>query len=262
MTLPKITNQQQAIIRLLYKHRFLDRTQIQALLKHKDKRRIIAWLKDLREKEYIEWIYNPHDFAAKTKPAIYHLNLNGIRFLRATGEYPAAELRKRYKESARQPNFIAQCLLIADCCITLEQRSVDGVIYTYTTESDYTDQENEHHFLNELKPDLCFIKQEHAKTINYLLEIFDTTTPRYMVKKRLKDYIEFLDSGDWEDATEDDEPPIALIACPTKADLIYAKRRTQKLFDELQVDRPLHIRFTTLEKLKLHGVAGVIWEEI
>lgn len=267
MTLPKITNQQQAIIQLLYKHRFLDRTQIQALLQHKDKRRIIAWLKDLRDKEYVTWIYDGTDFANKTKPAVYYLNLNGIRYLRTLNEYPPTELRKRYKESSRQQTFIDRCLILADCCVTLEAKSIGDVRYSYVIEADYVDADNERYFLgDELKPHLCFTRQEATEETTYLVELFDAATPRYMLKKRLKDYVEYLNSGDWQNQTKAGRPPIVLLACTTKAELIYAKRRARMLLEDIQdedtdLDERLHIRFATLEKLKTQGVTGMIWEE-
>lgn len=267
MNLPKITNQQQAILQLLYKHRFLDRTHIQAIMHHKDKPRIITWLKDLREKEYIEWIYDKDDFANKTKPAIYYLNLNGIRYLRTLNEYPPTELRKRYKEPTREQSFIDRCLILADCCVTLEAKSIGEVQYSYVVEADYTDPDNERYFLSdELKPHLCFTKQESAEKTTYLVEIFDATTPHYMLRKRIKDYVVYLNSGDWQDQTKDEQPPIALLACPTKADLIYAKRRTRMLLEDIQdEDTPkaerLHIRFATIEQLKQQGVTSIIWEE-
>jgi len=71
MKLPNITTKQEEILKLLYRYRFLNRIQIQALLNHKDKRRIIAWLSDLRSKGYVEWIYST-DFTEKSKPAIYY----------------------------------------------------------------------------------------------------------------------------------------------------------------------------------------------
>ncbi|MCA9344861.1 replication-relaxation family protein [Candidatus Saccharibacteria bacterium] len=71
-TIPKITHKQTEILDLIYTHRFLNRIQIQAFLKHKDKKTINLWLKDLRQKDYINWIYNKHHFAEKTKPAIYY----------------------------------------------------------------------------------------------------------------------------------------------------------------------------------------------
>ena len=62
----KITNKQEEILWLLYTYRFLNRIQIQALMGHKGKRRIAEWLKDLRDKEYVHWIYSDH-FLEKTK---------------------------------------------------------------------------------------------------------------------------------------------------------------------------------------------------
>lgn len=75
--LPKLTKRQQAILKLLYRFRFLNRIQIQAFLGHKDPKTINLWLRDLRAKGYVEWIYSTH-FAEKTKPAIYYLTLNGV----------------------------------------------------------------------------------------------------------------------------------------------------------------------------------------
>jgi len=220
----------------------------------------------LREKHVIEWIYDGHDFAAKTKPAIYCLGLNGIRFLRSLDEYPAEELRKRYKEATRQQSFIDRCLLLADCCVTLKAKSVGDLQYSYVLEADYADPDSKYHFLCELGPHLCFVKQDGDTTTNYLLEVFDATTPRYMVKKRLSDYIDFLDSGDWERETDDggDEPPIVLIACPTVAELAYCKRRTRKVLDDKDLldDERMRVRFATTEKVKMLGVTGMIWEEV
>ena len=268
MTLPPITNQQQAILRLIYKYRFLDRTQIQKLLGHNDKKRSIAWLKDLRDKQYVSWIYDGHNFAEKIKPAVYFLNLNGVRYLRTLKQFPAAELRKRYRESSRQPDFITRCRLLADCCLNLETQSklIDGLKYSTIIAADYADPASNYHFLSELSPPLCFVKQQTTPgeviVTNYLLEVFDATTPRYMVKKRLKDYVEYLADGDWERATGEAKSPNALLACPTTAELIYAKRRTRRLLEDSGDDNNIHIRFATVQQIRLHGITGKIWEEV
>src|SRR3990167_796735 len=104
--IPKITQKQKEIINLLYTHRFLTRIQIQALLKHKDKKTINLWLKDLRAKEYINWIYNKDHFAEKTKPAIYYLGINGLRHLQSIDFHSSQEIRKRYRENERSQTFI------------------------------------------------------------------------------------------------------------------------------------------------------------
>lgn len=48
--LPHISPKQKEILKLIYKFRFLDRIQIQILMKHKDYKRINVWLKDLAKK--------------------------------------------------------------------------------------------------------------------------------------------------------------------------------------------------------------------
>lgn len=231
---------------------------------HKNNRRIAQWLKDLRDKQYVEWIYDGDDFVNKTKPAIYYLGLNGIRYLRTTDEYPPAELRKRYKESSRKPDFVARSILIADGCLDLEAKTVGRTHYTFVTATDYADSDNEYYFLGDLKPDLCFVKQTPKTKASYLLEIFDPTTPRYIVKKRLQDYVIYLSDGEWQSEIGDDKPPIVLLACPTKIDLIYAKRRTRKLLEDIQEDEneDIHLRFATIEQIKLQGVTGIIWEDV
>jgi hypothetical protein len=256
--LPPLTPKQQAILKLLYTYRFLNRIQIQQLLRHKDKRRIISWLKDLRDKQYVDWHYNATDFIAKSKPAIYYLSLNGIRHLRSLNEYKNEELRKRYKEPNRTQDFIDRCLLIADCCIALQNKSSDELKYDSVLPADYVDPNNDYHFLNEIKPHLFFSKQQDGETTNYLLENFEQTLPRYQLRKRLKDYVDYL-ATDWD---ENKRRPVALLICPNVADLLYVKRRLKKLLEEDWPDEELHFRITTLNKVRASGVGSMIWEEV
>jgi hypothetical protein len=272
MKLPTITPKQQALIRLIYRYRFLERRQLQTLLGHKDKRRISAWLKELRERKIINWFYET-DGAEKSKPAIYFMYLGGIQLLRRLGNFPEKELRKRYKEASKQSDFINRCLLIADCCLHLEDRNngEDEVAYAYALDADYADPDKDFYFLIEsefIRPSLAFTKE--AETDNefrrqtYFLEVIDPTTPRYMVKKKLRDYVDYLDSEEWDQQESDEAMPIILIACPTIAELIYAKRHARKLLDdyELQDREGVQIRFATTEKIRRHGLTGLIWEEV
>jgi len=266
---PKLAKKQQAILQLLYRFRFLNRIQIQTLMGHKDPKTINLWLKDLREKQYVEWIYSTH-FAEKTKPAIYYLSLNSVRHLRtltrtikdkdnASGvspAYPPEELRKRYKEPTRTEVFIKRCLLIADCYIALQAKSDDRLHYNCVLLADYADPDSEYYFLNELKPHLFFSKQRGDETTNYLMENFEQTLPRYQLSKRLKDYVDYL-TYEWD---EDDGPPlIALLVCASVADLIYVKRRVRSLSEDKE---DLQIRVTTLGKLKDSGITSMIWEDV
>jgi hypothetical protein len=182
--------------------------------------------------------------------------LNGIRHLRGLNEYQAVELRKRYKESTRTQVFIDRCLLIADCCIALIAKSDDSVRYTFSLPADYIDPNHPQHRLNELKPHLYFSRRRDGDITEYLLESFDATLPRYQMRKRLKDYMDFLE--EWNDTNE--PRPVTLFACVTIADLLYVKRRVKQYIDDEDIDA--QTRVTTLDKIKASGVASMIWEEV
>ena len=260
-TLPTLTTKQTQILKLLYDYRYLTRPQLQILLKHKDKRRIISWLKDLRDKQYIDWKYNAEDFIAKTKPANYYLALGGIRYLRATGDYPNTELRKRYKDKNGTDAFIAHCLLVVDCCLALQAKCDESRQYTWLLPSDYaansrrTDQIE---FLRELKPHLFFTKHEGKTVSHYVVEDFAATLPRYQLRKRLSHYIDQL-TNEW---TSEQPTPIALFICPTKADLIYIKRRVKMLLQEISSAQPFSLRVATMDSVRANGITGHIWEEV
>ena len=298
--LPKLTKKQQEILRLLYRFRFLNRIQIQAFLGHKDPKTINLWLRDLRPKGYVEWIYSTH-FAEKTKPAIYYLALNGVRYLRTltrknkaddgtvevVSTYPPEELRKRYKEPTRSQTYIDRCILVTDCAVALEREDAANeakgkkLRYYYQTEADYLLERSYYHFVLDIddeliRPHLIFCQDKlnkdgkEEKTVeSYILEIFDPTLPRYRMKKRLGDYVKFLDDeGDeWKEQTDTEKLPIILFVCPRMSDLIYAKRRTRKLvadawyWEDEDAEKP-RMRFTTVDKLKQGGLlAKEIWEQ-
>ena len=232
---------------------------------HKNKRRIAEWLKDLRDKQYVEWIYST-DFAEKTKPAIYYLGINGVRYLKTLDEYPVAELHKRYKESSRSAEFIAKSVLVADCSLDLLAKNLAKLTYSFATNADYTAKNSKYSFLSEeLKPDLCYERREQTKhgliIEDYLIVVLDAMQPRHMLRKQLKDYVIYLEEGSWKRHLKGSEI-IVHIACPIKSELIYAKRRTRKLLKDIGRDKRTYIGFTTVDEMKRDGVTGFIWEEV
>jgi len=249
---------------------------------HSDKRRIGAWLKDLREKQYIEWIYDPKDFAEKTKPAIYYIGINGVRWLKTLENedgteyrYLPDEVRKRYRESTRSRTYIDRCLLLADCCIEFETQtsnSNNSLTFTYQTEADYLDPDSRYHFLLEselIHPHLCCMSRnagdKGTTTKQYLIEVFDATLPRYRLSKRLKQCVQFLEEEDeeWKAEMKTNSLPIFLFVCPRTTDVIYAKRRARSLLADIWDDDErgdIFLRFATVDALKSKGCTAQIWE--
>ena len=131
--------------------------------------------------------------------------------------------------------------------------------------ADYADPDHEYNFLEELKPDACFIKQQDDERTAYLLEVFSATLPRYSLKKKIKDYVNFLDEEIWQGETDDNDPPIVQLAFYKKSELIYAKRRAKfelsELYDD-EVPEEFKLRFTTVDKIREQGVTAKIWERL
>jgi hypothetical protein len=201
--------------------------------------------------------------------------------------YPPEELRKRYKEPTRSQTYIDRCVLIADCCLALEREDAANeakgkkLRYYYQTEADYLFERSYYRFVLDMDdepihPHLIYCQdklnkdgKEENTVESYMLEIFDPTLPRYRMKKRLGDYVKFLDDeGDtWQEQTDTEKLPVILFVCPRMSDLIYAKRRTRKLvadawyWEDEDAEKP-RVRFTTVEKLKEYGLlAGEIREQ-
>jgi len=259
MTLPNITNKQKEILKLTFQFRYLNRIQIQKFLHHKDKKTINLWLKDLTLKDYLVRIYDPETFGKNTLPAVYYLSQNGIRFLKTQESYDKKSLLKFYREKNRSETFIADSQLLAGICIDLKTRSIDGISFDYVTQSDYKRPDSIFHFLSEFKTRLFFSKQEKNKKNFYLLDIFDTTLPKYRIRKRVKDYVAFLSNYEWIEYFK--STPRILFICQTKELLIATKRFTKKFLVDPD-SKNIHISFALEEEVKKQGVTAEIWEEI
>ena len=262
MPLPIKTAKQQEILLLIPQFRFLDRTHIQSLLHHKDEARINKWLTDLTRKEYIKRMYDNGIIGKNRRAAVFSLGQNGIKFLKTQGIYEKAFLYRLYRDKARSESFIDHNLQIAAICCELNNKNNNTLKYQYATESDFSRQDSPFYFLKSsaISADLVFSKKENGKKVKYfMLSLFDTTLPRYRVKKRIRDYKEFYFANDWENSMN--VPfPIVFFVFQTKERMIYAKRYTKTLFED---DRPdgLSINFATADDVRTDGVTGAIWEE-
>lgn len=267
----KITTKQQEILKLLYKYKFLNRIQIQAFLNHKYHKRINDWLKDLTQKEYLNRIYS-NKFGENTKPAIYYLGLNGIRFLKTQDDCSLEVIRKFYRMKDRSNDFIEKSLVVGKIVLDLkaaanhsQEPSEENVLsYSIATATDIANPEYRFNFLTEYKPDLLIKRLKKKKTGKrtksdyFLFAIIAPTLPRYSIRKQVKDFIELYEGYEWDDISE--TFPKIMLVCPNLATLIYTKRMSKRLLEDEDIPDDFHIEFTTIDKIKEYGVTGEIWE--
>jgi len=261
MTHTKLTHQQQEIIKQQYTYRFLNSTQIQKFLNHKNKRRINDWLPDLVKKEYLQRIYDPSTFLGKNQPAVYYLGINGIRWLKTQDGYDPTILQKLYRDKNRSDTFISTCQLIADICLDLKTQTNNQISFDWATENEYIRPESPHYFsdmLSELHPHLVFTRKRNNKMDYFFLEILTATLPAYRVRKRIRTYLEFLTGCEWIGHVK--TAPEILFVCETKDLLIRNKRYTKKLLVEAEEEN-IHISFAQEEEVQKNGVTAEVWED-
>lgn len=245
--IPKLKQRQTEILHLLYTYRFLNRTQIQTFLHHKQFNRIIIWLNDLTKQNYIQRQYD-QKFAPST-PAIYSLGTNGRKYLKQTNDKKIhkAVLDRVWRESKLTESFKARCIFLADTHLSLLSLTgkTKAALHFYTQ----TDLYGMEYMILE-NPDAYFSIEEASGSIKrYFLDVFGDVRPA-ILRGRVRQYIAYHDKNYWQDHTDKPFPEIILI-CPTttlKNHLFYYIQK------KLESASDLNFYLTTRELVKTKGL--------
>lgn len=243
-----ITYKQAEILSLLLKFRFLTRKQIQIMLDHKYPSRIFSWLDELKENDYINYLYQKN---FNNLPAIYSLGKNGTKYLRKEKEL-GKKADKIRKEKHYSQKFRDRCIFIADIYLSLSK--IQGAKIHFYTKADLCEMEH----LISPKPDAYFAIENKKEIKRYFLEIFNDTLRTNILRQRVKQYLSYFESEEWQDNTNKTFPEIILI-CPnikTKNHLYFYIR--QKINED---DHP-NFYLSTREKIELAGLTRNSLEKI
>lgn len=260
MTPPNITKKQQEILKYLYHFRFLNRVQIQALLNHKDYRLINAWLKDLTEKQCLNRIYS-NKYGENTKPAIYYIGPNGIKFIKEITNCPRKIIQRLSQEKDRSEHFIGICQQVADIYINTRKQANDKTSYKAIANNAFAIPNSNYNFLADSTIDLVIEETKESMKKYYALEVFDSTLRGYMIKKRIKNYFDLYFSNSWEENISGAFPTI-LIATETLSMMISAKQIARKLLREYDELENFDMKFSVLKDVSGEGIISDIWETI
>lgn len=257
--LPKIRPRQRDILTLLYYFRYLDRTQIQSMLDHKDKRAVVAWLRDLRDKQFVDWIYDTSK-DGRTKPAVYFLTAGGVRSLRTSSDTTLSAVHRLYGSASRTPAFIARHLFIAGIAIQLRSQNSDNTNFKYATSAAYLSEANGPTVMSQalIRPDLL-VHHHEGSTRTYLLEYIPTTLPTYRLRTKLIEYLDFLGSHDWEPTNP--MPEVLLIA-QTAAQAAVIRREVRRLQSRKHPPAEVTIRLTRSDQIAASNMLAPIWQEL
>jgi hypothetical protein len=250
-----ITPKQFEIVLLLYRFRFLNRTQVQKFLNHKDPRRINAWLKDLTEKNIIGRKYS-RKLLDNTKPAIYHLATKSRKILLEQADTEEKILRRVYREKKRSRRLINHCLFLADIYFFLQTQSEDNSLKLhFFTKTDLAG----HYYLPYNRPDAYIATENKEGRIKrYFMEIIDEGTPRFILRKRIEQYIEFFDSNKWQEKTGHPFPSILYI-CPNQTIKNFLDKHIGKELEE-EIEVEIDFFLATKEDIEASQLKTNIWQ--
>ena len=232
------TPKQIEILKLIYKFRFLNRTQIQFILNHKQKQKIIIWLNSLTEQKYLKRYF---DKKLATIPAAYSLGSMARKyFLKNSKEYKditTSLLSRVWRESSSTQKFKRHCMLVADIYISLLKliNQADGGKgkLNFFAKTDLKGVQ----YLILPEPDAYFSLEDKGGLVKrYLLDIFDDLPPRMILRKRIKQYFSYFEKGYWQDHMKHDFPEI-IIVCPDNTSKnylnVFIKRMLKEKMDNL-----------------------------
>ena len=255
--IPTITPQQHQIISTLYRFRFLERTQIQKYLNHKNHKRILIWLNDLTEKKFIKTI-DDKKVIKDSKAKIYYLDQNGIKYLATQDGSDKSALEKFHHEKDRTNSFVSRSLLLADICLDLQAKTKDKISFEMFVKSDYPDHQYEE-LLTNLSPHAYIEEKKTKKIKRYFLEILPNLPVKWL-RMRLKKYLKFYQQSIWEAKTGQDFPAVMFV-CVDDKQLAYVSKYIKSQLSQLYAP-DLTIRLTMIEKVVEFGITGDVWEEV
>lgn len=231
MVKENISKKQSEIIELLYRFRFLNRYQIQQLLNHKKISRVNIWLKNLYDRKIISRIYSKES-GGNTTSAIYYLKSLSKNYLEDQLKRDNKFLKRVYGEKNRSLKFVNHCLLSADFYLELKKSHLTQEVFFYTK----IDLLN-YSYLPAKHPDAYVAIKKNKDIKRYFFEIIDEGMPRFTLRAKIKQYLEYFDSNIWVETTKHPFPKI-LILCPNEVIKKYLHSHISKLMEEENKEDP------------------------
>ncbi len=235
-----VTPKQLEILIFLYRFRFLDRLQIQTLLHHKDPRRVNSWLKELTSKKIIGRHYSKK-LKENTKLAIYYLAPKSKELLKNQDGVNEGLLKRSDRERLRSRQMIDHCLLLARYYLKIGKSIKDETIHFFTKTDLIT-----RNYLPSILPD-AYIVREHGEAISgYFLEIIDEKLPRFMIRKRIKTFVEYHRNSTWRKELNHTFPMI-LILCPNNSVKTFLQKYCTQVLEEDRL--AINFCFSTIDEI-------------
>ena len=202
-----LNKEQIEVLHLLYRFRFGSADLIARSFGKNSGVFVYKRLKILQEQDFIGKRFDS-SYRIKGKPAVYYLTPDGLRKLnerRASDNKEAVNAQGIYRAKLASESFVQSCLDVFG--IYLDLKSQYGESLHFFTKSQLV----KYDYFSEFVPGVYMRIVSNGIEKDYFLEYLQSGKPFFTVIQRLKQYIEYADSGEWEAETDSKFPTILLV---------------------------------------------------
>ncbi len=254
--LKPINKQQNQILTLLYKFRYLTVNQLLKYFNHKDPHRIRVWLNDLKKRKCIAVIKDDTD---PTISHIYCLDTKARYVLEKNKDYDKDFLSRLYKEKKYKENFRNHNSFLFDTYLFFLSQGEKNSTLHFLTQQELTGYD----FFPDKLPDAYIAVETKNGTDKYFLELFDDYQNKQSpgsIRFHTRKYLKFSENGDWQANTNNSPFPTVLFVFPNER-----RRQFAHHYGSAKISKTLQdISFfsTTQDMVRFSKNGQNIWEQI
>jgi hypothetical protein len=243
----------------LYKFRFGSSDLIAKRFNKPSGKYVQKRLHILEDQGYIAKHYEK-SYKLQGKPAAYYLLPRAAKLLQA--QHPDfitdQGIKNRYKDKLASESFIAHCLGIYTIYTKLKALYGDNLIFFSKSDLSF----DKYDYFPKWLPDAYMIIKGGVKGTGqqrlFFLDIFEETTPFFVLVRRIKSYLSYAQSEQW-----DGDLPTILMIFETASTQKRLNKRIAKELDQLWDDELVSFYTTTKQQLMASNYQNdKIWQSV
>lgn len=222
----KLNKGQVKVLTLLYQYRFLTTELLAQIESQKHLQVTRSRLATLEKQGYIGRRYD-NSYKLLGKFASYHLLPKGLQFLKSIDVADERAIKMIYNDRKASDGFVDLCLTVCRTAQSLMSYYGDEAkVFTRTELLDYD-------YFPQPQPDL-YMSIKRKTVQHYFVDIYDDTAPAFTVAKKIKQYAEHSESGEW-DVTDSVYPEVIIACISDKADKKVRKKLLESATGDVAV---------------------------
>lgn len=238
------SKRQAELLEFIYAYRFVTTKQVQVFLGKKQVQQAQQRLNTLLAKGYIDRRFNNED-RLLGRYASYYLSLDGLKLLKRYGSPQA--LKNMRKDATASDSFVKHNVAIGDVAADLTRiyhKATRLMIFTKNellredanNNDGSVDYEPASASFPQPLPDM-YIDHLYGEDgwTHYVAEVWHSTVPFWVYRKRIKYYMEYVDDEACEEAFCGELPPVLLI-CDTPTLQRRVQRYLRRMTDSVDED--------------------------